>query len=173
MIPLRERMADVPQVGRVVWIGVRPGRREAMQAVAEVWALAAGGLVGDRHSGTGKRQVTLIQAEHLAALASLLGGDADAPAIDPARVRRNIVVRGINLLALRDAQILLGEVRLRVTGPCDPCTRMDESLGPGGFNAMRGHGGLTAQILAPGVIRVGDPVRRWSESVQASEPRER
>ena len=95
MIPLRERMADVPQVGRVVWIGVRPGRREPMQAVAEVEARAASGLAGDRYSGTGKRQVTLIQAEHLAALASLLGGDAAAPAIDPARVRRNIVVRGI------------------------------------------------------------------------------
>ncbi len=172
MIPLRERMADVPQVGRVVWIGIRPDRREPMQAVAEVEARAASGLAGDRYSGPGKRQVTLIQAEHLAALASLLGGDAAAPAIDPARVRRNIVVRGINLLALRDAQILLGEVQLRVTGPCDPCTRMDEALGPGGFNAMRGHGGLTAQILTPGVIRVGDPVRRWSESVQAGERRE-
>jgi MOSC domain-containing protein YiiM len=98
--------------------------------------------------------VTLIQAEHLEIVARLLG----KAAIEPALVRRNIVVSGINLLALRSQEFQIGEAVLVGTGNCAPCSRMEEVLGPGGYNAMRGHGGITAAVVQPGVLRVGDSV---------------
>ena len=114
------------------------------------------GLVGDRYKGNAesKRQVTLIQAEHLIALGSLLG----RPPTDPALLRRNIVVSGINLSALHQAHFWVGPVLLQGTGFCHPCSRMEAALGPGGYNAMRGHGGITARVLTPGRVQVGDEV---------------
>jgi MOSC domain-containing protein YiiM len=151
---LAKLMSRFPRHGRVEWIGVRPARRVALTAVSNVAALQGRGLEGDRYSGGGKRQVTLIQAEHLEAVAKLLGLDA----LEPARVRRNIVVSGINLYALRDRQFRLGGAVLEGSGPCDPCSRTEEVLGAGGYNAMRGHGGIVARIVENGVIAVGDAV---------------
>ena len=114
------------------------------------------GLHGDRYSGrSGMRHVTLIQAEHLPVVASCVG----RPSIDPQLLRRNILVRGINLLALKGKVICVGDIDLEITGLCQPCSRMEELLGPGGYNAMRGHGGVTARVLTRGVIALRDPVR--------------
>jgi len=85
--------------------------------------------------------VTLIQREHISAVASILKLDS----LDPALLRRNIVVSGINLQALKKKEIQIGEAVLFVTGNCPPCSRMEENLGAGGYNAMRGHGGVTAR----------------------------
>ncbi|MBT1685179.1 MOSC domain-containing protein, partial [Dawidia soli] len=101
-----------------------------------------------------RRQATLIQAEHLQAIGSYLGQDP----IDPKLTRRNIVVRGINLLALKGQQFQIGQAVLEYSGECHPCSRMEENLGPGGYNAMRGHGGITAKIIRGGPIRIGDAV---------------
>lgn len=102
-----------------------------------------------------KRQVTLIQFEHLAVVASLLG----RAEVDPKVLRRNLAVSGINLLALKDRRFRVGEVILAGSGTCEPCSRMEENLGPGGYQAMRGHGGITARVLEGGTIHVGDIVR--------------
>jgi MOSC domain-containing protein YiiM len=95
-----------------------------------------------------------MQAEHLQVIAALL----HKPALEPALTRRNLVVSGINLLALRDRRFCIGDVVFEGTGRCHPCSRMEEALGPGGYNALRGHGGMTAQILQGGRLSLGDAV---------------
>lgn len=138
-----------------MWIGLRPARRESMQVVSNVLASPERGLEGDRYQGrTGDRQVTLLQAEHLTAIASCIGLAQIAPELR----RRNILVKGINSLALRDKVIIIGAVELAVTGLCHPCSRMEEILGAGGYNAMRGHSGVTARVLTSGPILMGDSV---------------
>ena len=156
---MQELLNSIPQVGQVIWIGVRPERRAALTPARQVELTKEAGVVGDHFSGpaAAKRQVTLIQAEHLVAVASML----DRHEIDPSIVRRNIVVRGINLLALRQQSFQIGGAVLEGTGNCPPCSRMEENLGPGGYNAMRGHGGITARVAEPGSICIGDRVQLW------------
>ena len=152
-------LSTLPQTGRIEWIGLRPARREPLLAVGEATAETDRHLTGDhaRPKPGGKRQITLIQHEHLAAVAGYLG--LTAP-LDPGRLRRNLAISGLNLLALKNRQVQIGaDVVLEITGECHPCSRMEEELGPGGYNAMRGHGGLTARIVQGGVFRVGDEVR--------------
>lgn len=141
------------QDGRVVWIGVRPERRAPLVPVDHV-TVGLGGLEGDHRARPGKRAITLIQSEHLPVIASLAGRDS----VGPADLRRNIVVEQINLRALRDREIRIGDAVLRLTGPCDPCSRMEEVIGHGGYNAMRGHGGMTAEVLEAGTVSVGSAV---------------
>lgn len=150
MKTLRTLVSTFPRPGRVEWIGVRPARHAQLVPLEAVDALVSTGLAGDRYEGAGKRQVTLIQAEHLPVLASLTGA-----AVEPALLRRNLLVSGINLIALKNARFRVGEALLEGTGPCEPCSRMEEALGPGGYNAMRGHGGITARVLEGGRIRLG------------------
>ncbi len=155
MLFFEKQMDSMPRIaGTVDWIGISPGRREDIQPVAEVTAQAKTGIDGDHHarSGRSKRQVTLIQKEHLAVVAALLERDE----LDPALLRRNVVVSGINLLALKKRRFAIGDVQLEGSGPCAPCSRMEEILGPGGYQAMIGHGGITARVLVGGTIRVGD-----------------
>lgn len=150
-------MEIFPVEGRLEWIGLRPGRRAPLQVMNHVEVIADHGLAGD-HKATragGKRQVTLIQCEHLAVVAQLLRRDA----VDPTLLRRNLLVSGVNLVALKDTRFRIGEVLFECTGPCEPCSRMEEVLGVGGYNAMRGHGGITARVLAGGLIAVGDTLR--------------
>ena len=152
---LGKLMAHLPRAGRLDWIGVRPRREVAMRELDDVLALAGGGLSGDRYTGgSGKRGVTLIQAEHLPVIAALAGLEAVLPGL----LRRNLVVSGLPLVALKGRRFRIGEVVLEGTDSCDPCSRMEAALGPGGYNAMRGHGGLCARILAGGQLRRGDAV---------------
>lgn len=142
------------QAGRIEWIGLRPARKAAVRIV-DAAEVDVDGLVGDRRTSPGKRAVTLIQAEHLPVIAALAGIARAAPE----DLRRNIVVSGINLSALRKAEILIGTARLRLNGPCAPCSRMEATLGPGGYNAMRGHGGWTAEVVERGRVALGDRVQ--------------
>lgn len=144
-----------PRPGRVEWIGIRPERRSPVQVVSSIEVSTEAGLIGDHYSGqSGNRHVTLIQTEHLPVVAALTGRDE----LDPAILRRNLVVSDLNLLALKDHYVQIGDVVVQVTGQCHPCSKMETALGPGGYNAMRGHGGLTAKVIRGGTIRVGDSV---------------
>jgi MOSC domain-containing protein YiiM len=69
-----------------------------------------------------------------------------------------VVVSGIPLIALKDRRFRIGEVVLEGTESCDPCSRMEAALGAGGYNAMRGMGGLCARIVSGGSFGVGDEV---------------
>lgn len=153
MRTLAQLMSQYNSDGELSWIGVRPERRGEMKPLAEVEA-TPNGLTGDRHITGGKRSVTLIQQEHLDVISSLVGGVK----IEPALLRRNLVVSGINLLALRSRRFRIGQAVLEGTGICAPCSRIEEVLGTGGYNAMRGHGGITAKIFSPGVMKIGDEV---------------
>ncbi|MEM6731532.1 MAG: MOSC domain-containing protein [Myxococcota bacterium] len=153
---IRNLMKEHPETGRVDWIGIRPARREPLVSVQAVLAQANRGLEGD-HRATkagGKRQVTLIQREHLDFIAALVGLDV----LDPGVTRRNLVVSGINLLALRNARFRIGAAVLEGVDFCHPCSRMETALGRGGYNAMRGHGGIITWVVEEGEIRLGDPL---------------
>ncbi|WP_270936929.1 MOSC domain-containing protein [Falsiroseomonas oryzae] len=153
------RLLDAPmRPGRLLWIGLRPARRAPVIEVEQALLEPGRGLRGDRWNGaaTGARQVTLIAAAHLRAIAAYLGEEA----VSPARLRRNLVVEGVNLLALKGRRFRIGEALLEHSGECHPCSRMEEEFGPGGYNAVRGHGGITARVLEGGAIRLGDAMLR-------------
>lgn len=154
--PIKVLLDTLPQVGQVRWIGLRPERRATLDIVSEVMAKTEFGLQGDRYAGrSGDRQVTLIQYEHLSVIASILG----SPECDPALLRRNIAVSGINLLALKDKDFQIGNAVLQYTGLCHPCSFMEQTLGEGGYNAVRGHGGITARVIQDGLISLNAPAR--------------
>lgn len=164
-------LETVPQVGSVAWLGVRRERRGPVETLERAELIPGLGVAGD-HRTVGRepnpassRQLTLLQAEHLPVIASLAGVDE----VLPQWLRRNLLVRGINLLALKDRVFTIGGVRIEGTGICHPCSRMEENLGSGGYNAMRGHGGITARVLTRGWVRLGDPVRLVSPEDTASE----
>ena len=154
--PLQVLLDTLPQVGRVEWIGVRPARGESMNALEAVQISEDKGLEGDRFAGRAgnPRQVTLIQQEHLNVIAACL----HLPSVEPALLRRNIVVSGINLLALKDKRFCIGDTVLEFSGLCHPCSKMERQLGKGGYNAVRGHGGITARVLESGLVRIDDGV---------------
>jgi len=155
--PLQKLMEQFPKKGKVEWIGIRPKRKAQLIEVKEVHAMAGIGLEGDHYkSKNGKRQVTLIQKEHLEVLRQFV--NTKAP-IEPSLLRRNLLISGINLLALNKRRIKINEeVILEITGYCHPCSRMEENLGLGAYNAMRGHGGVTAKIISGGELKIGDSV---------------
>lgn len=162
-----ELRARAAQPGQLRWIGLRPAREAPLQTPDAVRAIADVGLEGDRYaerrrSGTGTRQVTLIQAEHLPVIAALAGRDT----VLAQELRRNLVVSGVNLVGLQRLRFRIGEVELEGTGPCHPCSRMETVLGFGGYNAMRGHGGITARVVVGGWLRLGDDVRALAGEVR-------
>ncbi len=147
----RPYVEDAPQVGRVEAILVRPAKRAEVQLVQE-WTLGDPSV--DHGAERDKRQVTLIQQEHVPAIGGLLGRD-----VPWTTFRRNLLVSGINLQACLRGRFSVGDVVLRGTIPCHPCNRMEEALGAGGFLSMMGHGGICSAVVETGTIRVGDEVR--------------
>jgi len=151
----KELFKQFSHPGVVEYLSFRRKRLEPVEVVSLIMAVASKGLEGDRYKNAGgPRQVTLMQGEHIDTIAAFLRKEQ----IDPSMLRRNIVVRGINLLALKEKQFNIGDAILEYSGDCHPCSRMEESLGKGGYNAMRGLGGITARVVKSGMIKVGDVV---------------
>ena len=147
--------------GSVVTISITKAGNEPMLAVDEVTAIAGSGLEGDRYSSkegtfsdnpnTAGREVTLIESEAIEAL------ERDHQyKLEYKDSRRNIVTRGVPLNHLVGKEFVVGDVRMRGVRLCEPCNHAfpDEKA----RLALLHWGGLRADILNDGVIRVGDPV---------------
>ena len=153
------RFTENLPAGTLEWIGLRPARKEPMQTVDQVLALEGLGLEGDRRcqgSPGSARQVTLISAEHLDLIAQFMGRDQ----VPVELLRRNLLVSGINLYALRHQPFRIGEAEFIATAHCHPCSRMESALGEGAVAAMLGYGGFCAKITKTGLIRTGDKIEK-------------
>jgi MOSC domain-containing protein YiiM len=149
---MKELQSRWSRPGIVSWIGIRPSRSTDLISLEEVDVIENEGLQGDHYSNPGgPRQVTLIQAEHLKSIASFLGIEH----VDPRLTRRNLVISGFNLLSLKGQEFFIGDCKLKYSGDCHPCSRMEKNLGVGGYHAMRGLGGITATVIVSGKIRIG------------------
>jgi hypothetical protein len=143
-----------------------------MQSIDEVRAFPGRGLEGDRYfAGTGfysstpsygGREVTLIEIEAVEALfGGVLGAEGKRLGIKlaAADARRNITTSGVPLNHLVDSEFFVGGVLMRGTRLCEPCKHLDDLTQHGVMSGLIHRGGLRAQILSEGVIRVGDTVR--------------
>ena len=155
-----------PRPGRLESIGIASTKLADLHSLETATLNPGTGIEGEHHalSGHSKREVTLIQHEHFPIIAQLAG----MAEVTPGLLRRNLVVSGINLLALKRGTFRIGNVLLEGTGICAPCSRMEQNLGAGGYNAMRGHGGITACVIEGGEIHIGDELT----AVTGFEPRE-
>jgi MOSC domain-containing protein YiiM len=140
----------VPRLERI-WI--KRLRRAPTEAALEATLVAGKGIAGNADQG-GRRQVTIVAAERWAELMAELDAAAD-----PAVRRANLLVSGIVLAETRGRLLRIGACELRVDGETKPCERMEEAL-PGLQEAMKARwgGGVFAQVVTGGVIRVGDAV---------------
>ena len=129
--------------------------------VHRVEVRAGHGIVGDRYAGRAAHRdaaVTVLAAESVEALAAELGTGP----LDPLLARRNVVMRGAEVEALRGEVFSLdcgeGVVVLRGGRPANPCAWLDTVLAPGAHRGMRGRGGVRCAPLTDGVLRLGPAV---------------
>jgi MOSC domain-containing protein YiiM len=150
-------------VGQVVGIQITSRAGEKMVSVQEAKAIAGKGLEGDRYlTQTGKfsdkpgpaRQLTLIELESLEALQN-----EDSITLTPLESRRNIVTRGVPLNHLVDRKFRLGEVVARGVKLCEPCEYLEEITRKKVIGGLTHRGGLRAEILEGGIVRIGDRIR--------------
>src|SRR2546421_12348062 len=156
-------MANDAEPGRVEGIHVAISEGEPMRATDRMRVLAGIGLEGDRYAtgrghfsgtpGTG-RALTLIEAEVLESLRESLG-----IALRPGEARRNVTTRGIALNALVGRRFRIGSVLCEGKGLCEPCSYLEDQLGKPLLHPLLHRGGLRANVLEDGEIRVGDQVR--------------
>jgi hypothetical protein len=156
--------------GQLLAIQIADAAAAAMQPLDEVAALAGKGLTGDRYSACKgkyspndegnvlpKREVTLIEAETLAAVAAETGLE-----FSHAQTRRNLLTEGVALNHLVGKSFSIGDVELRGVELCEPCSYL-ESMHRGIMKPLIHRGGLRAQVIRGGTLRVGDTICRLSE----------
>jgi MOSC domain-containing protein YiiM len=148
--------------GSIVAIHIAPTGAAPMKSVTAAQAVAGRGLDGDRYysklgtysneSGSG-RDVTLIEVEAIEGLRR----DYNVQ-LEPGQSRRNIVTRGIALNHLVEQEFRIGDVVLRGTRLCEPCAHMEKLTVKGAMRGLIHRGGLRAEIIKGGTIRVGDVI---------------
>ena len=149
--------------GIVLAIFVAPEAEAAMISVPEALVVPERGLEGDRYfDGRGSfsrwpgegRAVTLIEQEVVDAVLAETGID-----LREGRSRRNVVTSGVRLGELNGRKFRIGEsLVVRGARVCAPCRHLERLVGPGTYDAMLGRGGLRADVVQGGVIRVGDEI---------------
>jgi MOSC domain-containing protein YiiM len=129
----------------IFWGAVDEAPLEAAEAVTVV---TGGGIEGDRY---GNRDITLFEAE------AIEGLEADTGIkLEPRETRRNVMTRGISLNELLGHRIRVGEVEAVVTELCHPCAHLQKLTQPGVLRGLTNRGGLNADVVIGGPIRVGD-----------------
>lgn len=146
--------------GKILSIHITPAEGQAMQAVDDVQAVAGEGLQGDRYylgrgtyseSPEPARQITLIESEAIQAVRR----ETDIYLV-PGDTRRNLVTQGVHLNHLVGKEFYAGEVLLRGIRLCEPCSHLADLTHPGVKSALVHRGGLRAEILTSGTIKIGD-----------------
>jgi MOSC domain-containing protein len=150
-------------MARIVEILISSSPASAMECRESVRAIPGRGLEGDRYFsslGTFSPQfhkpdyeVTLIQKEHIEAFQV-----ASALPFTSKHARRNLVSEGVDLNLLVGKDFSVGSVRLRGIRLCEPCNYLAKRTFPEVLQGLVHKGGLRAQILSEGVMRIGDPV---------------
>jgi MOSC domain-containing protein YiiM len=147
--------------GTVDSVHIASAAKAPMQAVNQVAAIPGAGLQGDRYflkQGTFYKpepdfELTLIEVEAIEAIKREYNLDLGA-----GEARRNVVTRGVPLNHLVGRKFTVGGVKVRGIRLCEPCSHLEALTGLPVIKGLRHRGGLRAQILTQGVIRVGDPV---------------
>jgi hypothetical protein len=131
-----------------------------------VEVVANKGLRGDRFFGV------RAHTEAAVTFLALEAWEAAAGNADPVLARRNVMLRGLELDPLRGEEFEIdagaGPVRFRGGRPAHPCIWMDSMAGQGTRKALIGRGGLRAQPLTSGVLRVGPATIRCRVELDAT-----
>jgi MOSC domain-containing protein YiiM len=143
--------------GKVISINITPVAEAPLESVEEVRAIPGRGLEGDRYFDHAdklpKRELTLVEAEAIEAFRSEFKIDFGLDG-----TRRNIVTRGVPLNHLVGKEFWVGEVKARGVQLCEPCATLQRLSHPKVLPGLLHRGGLRAQILTEGTIRVGATV---------------
>jgi MOSC domain-containing protein YiiM len=121
-----------------------------LEAAGEVQVKTGAGIEGDRY---GDKDITLFEAEAIEHLKSEAGIE-----LKPSEIRRNVMTRGVALNELLGHRIRVGDVEAVVTELCHPCSHLQKLTQPGVLRGLVNRGGLNADVVAGGAIRVGDQV---------------
>ena len=148
-------------VGILEWIGVREKDKD-IKSVDEVIAIENLGLEGDKITlkKSKKRQVTLMQKEHISVILSLAQED-DQDKINNIQYyfKRNLLISNYNIHNLKGKLFTIGEAKFLGTGDCKPCKKIENILGKKMLDAMQGMGGITAAVEQSGRIKISDKIK--------------
>lgn len=144
--------------GKVISISITPVAEDPMQSVDEVRAIPGRGLEGDRYfdhpERQPKRELTLVEAEAIESFRTEFKIDFGLDG-----TRRNVITRGVPLNHLVGKEFWIGDVKARGLQLCEPCATLQRLSHPKVLPGLLHRGGLRAQILSEGMIRVGAIVK--------------